>query len=165
MKNESEINYIGVDNGISGGLCLLSSLGQIIDKTSMPIQKTKKGNEVDIVGVKQFLRNASPDSFVFVLEEPGGSKSARAAASMAGSFGRLHALAVLMGYKFIRTTPQAWQKEMLKCKAGDTKAAAKALCRSLWPKEDWRESERCKIDHDGIQDGALIAEWARRNRL
>ena len=159
------INYIGIDNGISGGITVLSSQSLIISKMTMPTQKTRKGNEVDVMAVKLFLRNSSPDHFTFVLEEPGGSKSARAAASMAGSFGRLHALAVLIGYRFIRITPQAWQSDMLKCKAGDTKAAAKSLCHELWPDEDWLETPRCTTEHDGLHDSALIGEWARRHNL
>lgn len=139
--------------------------GRIIGKMPMPTSKTHKGNEVDVMAVKHFLRNASPDFFTFVLEEPGGSKSAKAAASMAGSFGRLHALAVLMGYRFVRITPQSWQKPMLKCKAGDTKDAALRLAKELWPREDFRATERCKISHDGMVDAALICEHARRNKL
>ncbi len=163
--NTDQKNICGCDNGISGAITLLSSMGKIIDKMVMPIQRARKGNEIDILEVKRFLRNASPEHFIFVLEEPGGSKSAKAASSMAGSFHSLRTLAILMGYKFIRTTPQAWQKELLKCKAGDTKAAAKRLCHELWPEEDWRSTQRCTTENDGLHDSALIAEWARRSRL
>lgn len=161
----SDQNYIGCDVGITGGICLLSSMGKIIDKCAMPIQKTGKGNEIDVRGVKTFLRNASPDFFTFVIEEPGGSQSASAAASLGRSFGALRALASLMEYKLVRITPQSWQKPFLKCKAGDTKKAALTMARQLWPDEDWRESDRCKVAHDGIVDACLIAEWARRERL
>lgn len=163
MKDEP--NFIGVDNGVSGGITILSSMGQIIDKTVMPIQKGRRGNEIDVLGVRLFLRNASPpDNYILVLEEPGGSKSARAASSMAGSFHSLRTIAIMLGYKFIRITPQEWQKKMLKCKAGDTKASAKRLCHELWPEENWKATPRCTTENDGLHDSALIAEWARRER-
>jgi hypothetical protein len=163
---------LGLDNGVSGALCALSptpGVG-IIAMTTMPIQRARKGNEIDVVGVWQWLvqelqADRNRDRITAVLEEPGGSKSARAATSMAGSFHALRALFQVQGIRFIRITPQQWQKPMLHCKAGDTKPAALSLARQLWPTENWLASERCKVPHDGLVDSALIAEYARRNNL
>lgn len=158
--------YIGVDSGITGGIVLLKHDGSIIDWTDMPVQTTKKGSEINVLSVRGFLRNASPDFFTFVLEEPGGAQSYKAAVSMAGSFHSLRALAVLMGYKFVRITPNDWQKPMLRCKeAKQTKPAALTMARQLWPKEDWLVTERCTKPHEGAIDAGLIAEWARREGL
>jgi len=159
------MNYIAIDNGVSGALAIIQSTGAIKDKIPMPTQKTHRGNEVDVIAVRHFLRNCPPEYHTVVLEEPGGSKSARAASSMAGSFGRLHALSLLMGYKFIRITPQKWQKEMLKCRAKDTKPAAKALCHALWPLHNWFQTPRCTTEFDGFHDACLIGEYSRRHNL
>lgn len=168
----SERLYIGIDNGISGGLAALSptqGVG-IICACAMPVQKTRKGNEINIVEVWHWLerelfagRNA--DKITVVIEEPGGSKSARAATSMAGSFHALRAMCELKGIRHIRITPQAWQKPMLNAPAGDTKPVALTLARALWPSMDWRATERSKTPHEGIIDAALIAEHARRQKL
>lgn len=156
-------SIIGVDSGISGAICLLSPHSKIIDWTDMPIQKTRKGNEINVISVREFLRNMTPESSVFVIEEPGGSKSAKAAASMAASFGSLRALASIMGYRIVRVTPQQWQKAMLGTTKGDSKKVALTLARQLWPEEKWLATERCTTPHDGGVDAALIAEYARRN--
>lgn len=162
-------SYVGIDNGISGGLVALSATpgAGIFGKTAMPIQKTRKGNEVDILGVHSWMRDtACISGACFVLEEPGGSQSASAAASMAASFAALRAMCELLAIRYVRVTPQKWQKEMLPgCEKGQTKHAAFTLARSLWPSESWIATERSRIPHDGIIDAALIAEYARRARL
>lgn len=162
------IAYLGVDNGVSGGLALIGGdSGNLICWFPMPVQKTRKGNEVNIKYADDWLDEFSmnPDNTVVVIEEPGGSKSAKAATSMAGSFHALRALFTLRGFRMHRITPPQWQKPLLKCKTGDTKPAALTMARQLWPKEKWLETERCSKPHEGGVDAALIAEWARREKL
>jgi hypothetical protein len=164
--------YVGIDNGISGGLAALSpTVGAgIICMCTMPIQKTRKGNEINICAVWDFLecelfisRNLS--NITVIIEEPGGSKSASAATSMAGSFHALRAMCEIKGVRHLRITPQAWQKPMLNAVAGDTKPAALTKARSLWPQENWLATPRCKTPHSGLVDAALISEYARIKNL
>lgn len=161
--------YLGIDNGIGGGLVALSATpgAGIIGKCPMPTQKTRKGHEIDVRQVWSFVLRTIPSvgGVCIILEEPGGSQSAKAAASMAASFAALRAMCELKGVHYIRVTPQCWQKAMLNCKAGDTKPAALTLARSLWPAESWLASERCRTAHDGMIDAALIAEFGRRKGL
>lgn len=161
------MNYLTVDNGISGGIALISELGPIAAMTPMPIQKTRKGNEVDVRQVSMWVRNlnVTPQNAVVAIEEPGGSKSAKAATSMSGSFHALRALFELAGFRVLRLTPQAWQKPLLKCKSGDTKPVALQLAKSLWPDESFLATPRCKVPHDGLIDACLIGEHCRRNKL
>jgi hypothetical protein len=163
--------YVGIDNGVSGGLVALSDLSNVppIGMLPMPTLRARKGNEVDVRAVHHWLTETcggNLSSAVYVLEEPGGSKSAKAACSMAGSF---HALRGFFETKFLRwerVTPQAWQRTMLPgCKTGDSKPRALELARRLWPQETFLASERSRIPHDGLVDAALIAEWARRQTL
>ncbi|SKA84674.1 hypothetical protein SAMN02745166_01042 [Prosthecobacter debontii] len=169
--NETTV-YIGIDNGISGGIAAISITPGtgIIARTAMATQKTRKGNEIDVRGVWRFLQDElqvsnNVDKIVIIIEEPGGSKSASAAASMAASFAALRAMCELKGVRHIRITPQRWQKNLLKCGKGENKAAALTMARALWPDETWLESPRCRTPHDGIIDAALIAEYGRRQRL
>jgi hypothetical protein len=136
----------------------------------MPIQKTRKGNEIDVRGVWAFLQEELQISHhvaevAVVLEEPGGSQSASAAASMAASFAALRAQCELKGLRYHRITPQQWQKPMLNCAKGETKKAALTKARSLWPSQSWLASAQCRTPHDGMIDAALIAEYARRQTL
>jgi len=161
------MNYLGIDNGVTGALALIGELGNLVEWLPMPIQKTRKGNEVNICGVWYWLvqHNIHVGNTVVVIEEPGGSKSAKAASSMAGSFHSLRALFSLKDYRLLRVTPQQWQKPVLKCKSGDTKPVALTLARSLWPKEKWLATSKCSKPHDGAVDAALIGNWARISKL
>ena len=176
--------YVGVDNGVSGGLCAMLN-GEIIGLRPMPKQQSKKitkgkskvKNEIDICKVQEWVErlmekwNVSSDSDfqiqpIFVIEEPGGSKSSQAAVSMAGSFHSLRAFVELAGYPLHRITPQSWQRVMLPGTGEDhTKLAAKAKCAELWPWLSFLRTDRCSTPDTGILDAALIAEWARRNNL
>jgi hypothetical protein len=157
--------YVGIDNGISGALAAIIDGGVL--SMPMPIQKARKGNEIDIEGVDEWITQLLPLGRVqIIVEEPGGSKSAQAAASMAGSFHALRALCVARAWRWHRITPQRWQKVMLPgCKAGETKERALAAARALWPHKSWLATERCRVPHDGMVDAALIAEWGRLQQL
>ncbi len=164
------MNYIGIDNGITGGLAAIRGDGKPIWLKPMPIQRTKKGNEIDVRAVKNWLDGVllihDTTETIVVIEEPAGSKFPKMASSMAGSFHAIRTVLELMGLAYERVTPQAWQKVMLgKLPKGQTKIAALTRARSLFPKQSWLETPRCTKPHDGMVDAALIAEFGRRNNL
>lgn len=161
------MNYLGIDNGISGGLALVSEQGLMVYYTAMPTQQTRKGNEIDVRTLRLWLddHHILPVNAVAVIEEPGGSKSAAAGASMAGSFHALRSLLELRGFRHARVTPQKWQKEILNCGTGETKPVALQKAQTLWPEEQFLATERSKVPHTGIIDAALIAEYGRRKAL
>ena len=161
---------IGIDNGISGALVAISAHnGALIASTEMPIQNARKGNEIDVRELRRWLVNSAAgleNILCAILEEPGGSKSAKAAMSMAGSFHAIRATLEMCNLRWHRITPQKWQKEMIPgCKSGDTKPRALELAKRLWPEETFLASQRCKKPHDGIVDAALLAEYARIKNL
>ena len=157
--------HIGIDNGVSGALAAISPNSQIIAMLPMPTLKARKGNEVDVATVWHWLDHLCRDKLTVTIEEPGGSKSAKAATSMAGSFHSLRTLCVLKGLRWHRITPQVWQKEIIPgCKAGESKPRALAQARQLWPGESFVPSG-CRVPNDGVIDAALIAEYARRKNL
>lgn len=158
--------WLGCDNGLSGGLCVISG-SLIIAKTVMPVKKSRKGREIDVVAAWKWIydtvQHHNLDKLHAVVEEPGGAKSYKAAVSMAASFHALRAMFEVKGIKFTRITPQKWQKPLLKAKAGDTKPAALRLAQKLWPDESWLASKRCSVPHDGIIDSALIAYFSQHS--
>lgn len=163
------MTYIGIDNGVSGAAAIVTHDGTLLAWLPTPIQRARKGNEVDVLTLWQWLADATGEKArdaTYILEEPGGSKSAKAAASMAASFGAIRAMLSLKHCRWHRTTPQAWQRSMLPgCHAGDSKPRALEAARRLWPNEAWLATERCRTPHDGAIDAALIAEWGRREAL
>jgi hypothetical protein len=156
---------IGIDNGISGAITAIDGCGRLLTWKPMPIQRARRGNEVDVVGVETIIRtmtSGDPKSAVYVLEEPGGSKSVKAAVSMSASFHAIRAVLDMHGCRWHRVTPQRWQKAMLPgSKAGESKPRALELARRLWPVERWLATERCRTPHDGAIDAAIMAEWLR----
>jgi hypothetical protein len=162
--------YLGIDNGISGGMVLLSATPGLspIAMLPMPVKRARKGNEVDLSEIIWWLdkNEIRLSETMTIIEEPGGSKSAKAATSMAGSFHALRALLDIYGVRYERITPQTWQRVMIPgAKGGETKARALEVARRLWPGTDWRASDRCRTPHDGLIDAALIAEYGRRAGL
>lgn len=162
---------VGVDNGLSGALVAISTVAGLppVAMLPMPTQRARKGNEIDVRALWQWIRQVTgdnPASATVVVEEPGGSKSYTAATSMAGSFHAIRALLDVHGLRWHRVTPQAWQKAMLPgCAKGETKGRALEAARRLWPGETWLETPRSKVASAGLVDAALIAEYGRVKQL
>ena len=161
--------YIGIDNGLTGGLVALSDHpGSPIAMTPMPTRGKSKGNEVDAAAVMEWMHLIGPlPSITVIIETPGKhSPGAQALCSMWDSYGAIRSVMECRGIRHHRITPQAWQKAMLiGCAKGDTKPAALARARQIWPEENWLASYRCSKPHEGMIDAALIAEFARLKKL
>jgi hypothetical protein len=162
--------YIGIDNGVkSGALVALGQCGRFIEAITMPQNKHRSRNEVNIRAVHKWISditNGNLSNAEYVIEEPNNSRTPSTAYSVASSF---HSLRGFFDTKFLpfeRITPQSWQKAMLgKVPAGKTKEYALNKARELWPDETFYATPRCKTPHQGIVDAALIAEYGRIQRL
>ena len=162
--------YIGIDNGLTGGLVALSDHpGPPIAMITMPTVGKAKGNEVDALKVYEWIRKyvANLDRVTVVIETPGKhSPGAQALCSMWDSYGAIRGVLACRGIRHHRITPQTWQKVMLPgCAKGDTKPAALAKVRQLWPEETWLATPRSSVPHSGLVDAALIAEFARGKNI
>ena len=152
---------IGVDNGLDGGLCAISSFdGGIIDKVGMPTLNWSKKREVSVAAVNAWLVNLNTP-FVLAIEEPlAHAKSSQAVRSMAMSFGKLIGMAEVKGYDHNRISVHKWQKKMLgRTAKGGTKAAALEVAERLAPQENWLKNKRCRTPHDGMVDAFLISRY------
>lgn len=161
--------YIGIDNGLSGGLAAIMPAGQPTC-LAMPTRGKAKGNEVDALEVSNWIKDISNGfdmPVTIILETPGKfSKGVQAISSMWDSYGALRAVCETMGLRHHRITPQAWQKVMMPgCKKGDTKPAALQKARQLWPDEKFLATARSTKPHEGLIDAALIAEYGRISNL
>ena len=164
------MTYVGIDNGLTGALVALSDQAGLppIASAVMPTRGKAKGNEVDALAVYEWLGSIAPlVDLTVILETPGKhSPGAQALCSMWDSYGAIRGVLESRRIRHHRITPQAWQKVMLPgCAKGDTKPAALAKARQLWPGETWLASPRCSTPHSGLIDAALIAEYARIKNL
>jgi len=175
MTSESKKIYVGIDNGLDGGIAVVSEDGKLLFALAMPTCADGKKRKVLAYMIKILLETCSGESqergTTVVVERPAGSKSVLAAVSMADSFARIETVLQLGGYRHQFITAKTWQKEFWKVPkmaAGqkfDTKAAALLAANRLWPGFNWLASPRCRVPHDGMIDAALIAEYARRKSL
>jgi hypothetical protein len=168
--NPNKTLFVGVDNGLSGGIVFLNHTGKIVFKLPMPVESDGKRRKVDPITLNEvFLKE--PYQCSVVVERPAGSKSVIAAVSMADSFAKIETVLALNDIRRAFITAKTWQKEFWtvpKMPTGrkfDTKAAALLAATRLWPKENWLATPRSRVPHDGMIDAALIAEYARRNDL
>ena len=162
--------YIGIDNGLTGAMVALSDHpGPPLAMCVMPTVGKAKGNEVNAEAVWDWLcaYKDDGDELTVVLETPGKhSPGAQALCSMWDSYGAIRGVLASRYIRHHRINPQAWQKKMLVgCAKGDTKPAALAAARRLWPEEKWLATPRSSVPHTGLVDAALIAEYARKERL
>lgn len=160
--------YIGIDNGLTGGLVALSDHpGNPIESWPMPIQSKNKGNEVNAEFVWAFLDKWDRETITVILETPGKySPGTQALCSLWDSFGAVRGVLESRGIRHHRIAPQTWQKAMLgKLEKGMTKPAALSKARQLWPDKNWLATLRSTKPHEGLIDAALIAEFGRRNKL
>lgn len=162
--------YIGIDNGLTGALVALSTQPGLapVAILTMPTRGKAKGNEVDAAAINDWLyKLGRADGITVILETPGKhSPGAQALCSMWDSYGAIRSILECRGIRHHRITPQAWQKVMLVgCAKGDTKPAALAKARQLWPSESWLATPRSTVPHAGIVDAILLAEFGRQRNL
>ena len=160
---------VGIDNGLDGGLCAISSRdAKVIDKIAMPTFQNSKKREVDTLKVKLWLDDL--DDFTNVrpmlaIEEPlAHAKSSQAVRSMALSFGKLMGMAESCEFDTNRVSVHKWQKFMLGyVPKGQTKCKALEVASLLSPNENWLKNKRCRTPHDGMIDAYLIAMYLYQN--
>lgn len=163
-------HYIGIDNGLDGGIVRIDATGRIVHKMIMPVMKVGKGRVVDILAIDEFIRLCSGDT-VLCENASKHSPGVLALCSTWYSLGCVETVLKLSSIRYDLINPQKWQKtfwtrpKMPKGQKFDTKAAALNAANKLWPATDWTKSERASKAHDGMVDAALIAEFARRNQL
>jgi len=160
---------IGVDNGISGGLCAISSHdGLFIEAIAMPTEEASGKTEVYVKGLWGWLDQFSPLSTLIAIEEPlRHAKSSQAMRSMSISFGKIVGLCEAIEYPIRRVQVKEWQDVELgkRLAKGQTKVKALAVASNLWPEEDWLATSRSRIPHDGMIDAALIAHYYLNHKI
>lgn len=156
---------VAVDNGITGGICILNPVsGAIKAYRSLPTHTVAGKTEVDYLALLDWVEGqigpeACKQEVDFVIEEPlKHAKTSQAMRSMSISFGATAAAFQVSGYRVHRIQVLDWQKKMLgkRLAAGQTKIAALQKARERWPEEKWFGTPRSYTPHDGVVDAALI---------
>ena len=159
---------IGVDLGVDGGISLLSvDDRKLIDFEVMPtkikIVNKKEKRVIDIIEVLRLFSRWGLDHNIVALAMevlsafPG--QSSQTGFSLGYSSGVFESLSTFFNIPCFKYRPVEWQKEMFKginYAKGQTKSASVEVATTLFPGVDFKASDRCKKNHDGLTDSVLI---------
>jgi len=162
--------YIGIDNGLTGGImALYGSTGEIKMPSDIPV----KSGEVDSAKLSRCLECMAPnhhESCIVGIEEcPKHAGSTTALRSMGISYGKIRATVELaLPHAKIITVRSgnpldSWQRAVFGLvPKGKTKSAAWGKACELWPDFEWpTERPNGRVIHNGIVDASLIAHHIR----
>jgi hypothetical protein len=161
--------YAGIENGAEGALVVLSELPGLrpVEALKLPQTVLTGRNAPDVSAILAALAIYPKDNLTVILERcPDHSQNKAAMRSMAMGCGLIEGALIARRFRYHVVPAQTWQKKMLgKVPAGQTKAAAEAVAIKTWPDlHQWARRPRGGL-HDGKIDAALIAEFARREKL
>jgi hypothetical protein len=155
---------IGIDNGLTGGLCALNRESlEIVGLAPMPCKPFGFKNEVNVQAVLDWVQQF-PNPTVAIEEPLHFAATLASMRSMMLSFGKIVGACTVLQVPCIRVQVKDWQDAMLGVRKtkGLTKVIALAKAKQRWPKQKWNVG-RGQTPHDGIVDAALIAVYANEN--
>lgn len=167
MLENSQRIYVGVDNGLAGGIAVIQGR-KILELTVMPtIVGSNDRNEYDILAIIKILEKHRKDSTMIIEKAHAMPKLGTV---QAFSFGKLYgimlglACALKIPYNIVHS--RTWQKEMFRDISSDnTKQASVIIAKQLYPEQSFLASERSKKAHHGLSDSLLIATYGQRHNL
>jgi hypothetical protein len=155
---------VGIDPGLDGGLCCLErAMAWKPCFRVMPTLGTGR-RELDLFALVDWLKRSRPDSVLIEAQQAMPKQGVSSCFTIGKNFGVLIGACNALGFSVQVVRPQRWQGTMLTGapRTAGTKRAAEIVAQRLWPLTDWRATPRCKRNHDGLIDSALIAEYGRR---
>jgi hypothetical protein len=160
------VTYLGIDNGTSGAIALLTPSGAVLCEPVL-VQDLGKEKLLDIAGnlelLQQMIGGAAQVLVVFEQAQitPQFGYKNNYTNGRNNEFWRV--LLTLARIPFTWVNPQRWQREMFSgIRGDDTKEMADLVRRQRFPGLDL--SRHTKIEISGINDAICIALWARQLR-
>jgi len=155
--------YIGIDNGVTGHVAVVSEDGRVLHYAPVPTKKelsyTKKVQHItriDNPALRKLLRKYKMKGLTKVVIERPLVTPKRFKASLSAMRALESVLVAIehlkLPYQYIDS--KEWQKALLPDKVKETKKAAVQVAGRLFPDVDTKDA-----------DALLIAEYARRNNL
>ena len=152
--------YIGIDNGVNGGIVVLDKDQNVISKHVMPVLG-KSTKEYDINTIRHLLNRYNANSFAVLEKAQAQFRDGKKQAFKTGfGYGVMQALLIAENIPHQIIAPKIWQKKVFEgLPADDTKTASIMFCKRKWPNEDWTPTERSQKCHDGLTDAACMAYY------
>lgn len=153
------ICVLGIDPGLDGGLAALTPDG--LDLRVMPVVAVGDRRQYDERALVDWLTPyAIRKARVYIeLVHAMPKQGVTSTFTFGTGFGLLRGICAGLGLSYELVRPQEWQGLLLK---GLPRGSEYLAASRLWPRAEWRASERSSKAHDGLVDAALIAEYGRR---
>lgn len=153
---------IGIDPGVRGGIAILKL--PKLNVYPMPIIGEKEYNmQLIKTCLKGFFLPALTICYIERQHCMPGEGLPRTFKTGFG-FGMLQGILTGLEIPFVVVNAKEWQKEMFKGlpKDQDTKVSSALVAQRLFPKNEFRATERSRTIADGMTDAACIAEYGMR---
>lgn len=142
--------YIGIDPGKSGAMAVITPDTEIVFPFDLD----------EYINALEGLRGFAGDCRCCL--ERVGAMPGQGVTSMfhfGENYGFIQGLLTAYSIPYELVTPQRWKKAF-----GVTKDKNSSIdvCKRLFPSVKLRRTNRCKVDHDGMAEALLMAEYARR---
>ena len=154
--------YIGIDNGVSGTIAILTGNDTIFVKTPVKKEqdytKAKKiVTRVDVYELKELLAPFANDAFILLERPLVNPKMFAATASALRCHEAELTVIEMLGIPFQFIDSKEWQKVLLPKGCDDTKKASLDIGNRLFPQfREFKHPDR---------DALLIAEYAKRRNF
>jgi Holliday junction resolvasome RuvABC endonuclease subunit len=164
-------DFLGIDPGLSGGFAVVSG-DRIRCKMVMPTLSFTREDDttktvIDREGVLSFLKKLPPHMHVVIEEQEAfRSQNITSTCTLCKNYGML-LMALTVAQCYVTEVPASvWQEHygivsVKKSGGASTKAQAFAIVQTIYPREDFRKSDRSRKFHDGIVDATLIARYCQ----
>jgi hypothetical protein len=159
------MNYMGIDNGLNGGMVVLNSEMKVLDSIIMPVIGTKK-KDFDILGIVEFLSKHKNANVILERAQPQFRDGRVQAFKTGHGFGMMQGILAALNMSYTIVAPKTWQKKVfVGLNTDDTKLSSILFCKQKWPTIDWRRSDRATNAHDGKTDAACMAYYGAITRV
>lgn len=149
-------HYLGVDPGKNGGMAVLRADGTVMEVTRMPEGKART---IDwVVQMKECYANLV---LLTELAQAMPKQGVTSSFNYGRHFATFEDTAIMLRIPYNEVRPAIWKKAMA---LNQKKIDSIAACRRLFPTVDLIP-KGCRIEHDGIAEALLVAEWGRRKNL
>lgn len=160
------MKYVGIDNGLNGGIIALDDNQKIIGKWIMPTIKVGGKTEYNVRAVSEILSGLAadpPEVFVVLEKSHVRPVSGKRASFMTGfGYGLMQGILETLGLSYEIVSPQVWQKSMLGKTRKDSKGLSILFCQRKYPDTKWTATDKCIRPHDGLTDAGTMAVYAYR---
>lgn len=155
--------YLGIDPGLDGGMAFINASGLTLHKTPVI-----GGRDYDVQAMKDLLvwaQGLGEEMFATIENQiamPGQGLSSTLQTGK--GYGIWLGLLAGLEIPFQVVHAKSWQTKLFSGTSTklDTKARSEIVAKRLFPRADFRRSERATKASDGLTDAACIAEFGRR---